>query len=157
MKGTGQANANQEPGKGEANPSRGEVEKQVEGENNDPGGRKESEDQVSMAADAAPSVPEVVDELEMEFRKFVPFAAKVLGRKKVFTKEGLKKWQARRRIFSAQQIGEAFQNLQREPDRWKIKYNGQRELSWWLEKDDRIREMQNCHEKAGPGLTIIPE
>ena len=44
----------------------------------------------------------------------------MLGSKKLITDEGLKKWKARRKKWSAHELGDAFLNLQQEPDHWKI-------------------------------------
>lgn len=99
---------------------------------------------------------EIVDPQEMEFREFIPFASKVLGHQKTFTRDALEKWRARRRKFSARDLAAAFANLRNEPDQWKIENNGHRPLSWWLKSDERIEEMQVCHLKGGgPKVAII--
>lgn len=68
------------------------------------------------------------------------------------------KWAARRKTFGAKKIAEAFANLVNEPDKWKIKNNGQRPLSWWLHSDERIEEMFACHLKKGKNsLSIISD
>lgn len=93
----------------------------------------------------------IVDGEEDEYRAFLPIVSKVLGHDKIFTEKGLQKWRARRRRFAAREIGEAFLNLQREPDRWKISNNGWRPMHWWLHTDERIEEMKLVHLKAaGP-------
>lgn len=103
-----------------------------------------------MSADS-----QIVDEMEMELRKLIPFASKVLGSEKTFTADALKKWKTRREKWSAHELAEAFANLSREPDRWKINNNGWRPLSWWLHSDARIEEMRNCHLKGSQSLPTL--
>lgn len=90
---------------------------------------------------------EIVDEEEIEFRRFIPIASDVLRHEKTFSKEALTKWKARRKKFSALEITEAFKNLVNECDLWKIENNGFRPLSWWLHSDKRIEDMQVVHLK----------
>ena len=91
----------------------------------------------------------VIDEMENEFRQFVTFTSKVFGSSKAFTPDGLKKWKVRRKKFSARDLAVAIANITNEPDRWKLKNNGHRPLSWWLRSDEYIVELQNCHLKGG--------
>jgi len=111
---------------------------------------------VSAPKAEEPIKPKVVDPMEVEYRKFLPVASQLFQHDKAFTKKGLEKWKARRKTYSATDLGAAFLNLQKEPDRWKIRINGWRAMTWWLKHDERIEEMQGCHLKAGPGLTVIP-
>ncbi len=100
---------------------------------------------------------EVLSPDEAEFRKFLDWVnkANVFGQeKKIFTPAALKNWTARRKSYEAKEIALAFANLHNEPDRWQLRNNGFRPLSWWLEKDDRIESMKNCHKK-GVGVSII--
>ncbi len=92
-------------------------------------------------------MPEVLSEKESEFRNIIPLLSKVLGYEKIFTVDALKKWNSRRLSFSAEELLNAFNNLSKESDLWKIKNNGWRPLSWWLQSDSRIEEMLNCHLK----------
>lgn len=103
------------------------------------------------------AAPEVLDESEDELRKLVAWlnTSKILPNVKTYTPAVLKKWRARRRTFSAQELAAAFANLVNEPDHWQINNNGFRELSWWLASDDRIRTMLNLHLKRGKGSMIL--
>ena len=91
----------------------------------------------------------------MEYRKFVPIAAKILGSQKVYTEAGCRLWRSRRKKWSAEQLLQAFANLPNEPGQWKIRNNGRRELSWWLEKDSRIEDMLTLHLKGGSAPKIV--
>lgn len=100
---------------------------------------------------------EILDEKEAEFRRLIPFASKIFGHQKQFTRDGLKKWKARRRTFTAKEIACAFHNLTKECDQWKINNNGFRPLTWWLHSDQRIEDCIHCHLKRGkaPSIAII--
>lgn len=94
----------------------------------------------------------LIDESEMELRKFIAWLNDTkLMPEKTFTPSALKCWKARRKTYEANAIAEAFLNLGREPDRWQLRNNGVRPLSWWLEKDDRIEYMKVCHLKGSSG------
>lgn len=98
--------------------------------------------------------PEVINEIESELRKFLPFVSKILGSEKTFSIKALSKWKTRRLKYSARELAESFLNLQREPDLWKVKNNGWRPISWWLRSDEYILELQNCHLKGGNGRML---
>lgn len=53
---------------------------------------------------------EILDEKEAEFRRLIPFASKIFGHQKQFTRDGLKKWKARRRIHTRRSTGERIIN-----------------------------------------------
>lgn len=71
----------------------------------------------------------------------------IFPNEKTITEKVKNKWIARRKKYDPEKIRKAFQNLVNESDKWKIKNNGHRPLSWWLHSDDRIEEMLNCHLK----------
>lgn len=96
-----------------------------------------------------------VEESRVDKNKYIlsPFvdklnALKIFDTPKIVTEAAQKKYVARRKTFSDEHLIQAFKNLPNEPDKWKLKNNGHRPLSWWLEKDDRIEEMLNLHLKG---------
>lgn len=101
---------------------------------------------------------QIVDDAEAELRTFIAQLNETkLMPEKTFTPAALKAWKARRKTYSIQQLASALLNLQREPDRWQLQNNGFRPLSWWLEKDDRIEQMKNCHLKGSGKANSIPQ
>ena len=81
-----------------------------------------------------------------EEEEFLSSIECVVG-KKTMTDKARKKLDTRLKKYSLEELKEAFLNLANEPDLWKIKNNGFRPLAWWLDSDDRIEEMRNCHAK----------
>lgn len=101
---------------------------------------------------------QVLEPEESELRKFVMWLNdKSIMSAKTITPAAIKAWKARRKTYTARELAEAFVNLCNEPDRWQLRNNGFRPLSWWLEKDDRIETMRNCHLKAPGKGTPIPQ
>ena len=100
-----------------------------------------------------------MSELEEEYRGFLKGVSQILGKDKVFSPAGLKKYRTRRETFTVERLCEAFMNLEREPDRWKIQNNSFRPMQWWLRSDDYIVELEHVHEKqvrgARPQAAII--
>lgn len=90
---------------------------------------------------------QVVDEMEVEFRKFIAWLNEknILKSQKQWTEKAQKKWNRRRKEFEAQVLAKAFANLQNDPRGWWIENNGFRPLHWWLDKEDRIHNLLNCH------------
>ena len=92
-----------------------------------------------------------------EFEDFVRWLnnKNILKGEKSVSVEGHRKWNIRRKVYSAEKIAAAFENLLNEPDKWKIENNGHRSLVWWLHSDERIEEMLNCHLKGRHGSVLI--
>jgi len=100
---------------------------------------------------------QVMNELEI-FSRWLSGAG-IFSDRKTITEKAKKKWNARRSKYSPAEITNAFSNLVNEPDRWKLNNNGHRPISWWLDSDDRLEEMKNCHLKRSANqkpLYIIP-
>ena len=97
-----------------------------------------------------------------EFDEFVLWINKqqIFPNAKQPTPAARKKWSSRRRTYPARQLAEAFANLLNEPDKWKVRNNGQRPLAWWLHSDERIEDMLGCHLKQSSrkrGVAIITQ
>lgn len=96
---------------------------------------------------------EIISKEENEFRELLIIVSNLFGHEKVFTKDGLQKFNTRKQKYSAAELQKAFMNLSNEPDLWKIKNNGFRPMQWWLHSDERIESMKVCHlKKSGQGI-----
>ncbi len=111
---------------------------------------KETSSKENVLAVASTSVPEpeFIHPLEIEYRTFLKGMPLILGREKMFTKKGFKKYEARRKKFDLERLCRAFENLLSEPGHWKITHNAHRPMEWWLKSDEYLEELENCHLKG---------